>query len=39
MVVDPDARWKCAICGKWHVVPSLARDCEKKHEKENQWST
>jgi hypothetical protein len=23
--------WKCNWCGKHHVVPSLARDCEDKH--------
>ena len=26
--------WKCATCGHHHVVPGLARDCERKHEED-----
>lgn len=25
---------KCGYCGTHHVVPSLARICEKRHEEE-----
>lgn len=24
--------WRCAVCGRTYPVPSLARDCERKHE-------
>lgn len=24
--------WRCAVCGEWFVIPSLARDHEAKHE-------
>lgn len=24
--------WRCAICHRTYVVPSMARDCEKRHE-------
>ena len=27
--------WKCRRCGAEKVVPSLARECEKKHEQED----
>ncbi len=23
--------WRCAICHRTYVVPSMARDCEKRH--------
>jgi len=26
-----DDAWKCKVCGKFYVVTSLARECEKKH--------
>ncbi len=29
-----DAHWICAVCGDVKVVPSLARDCEAKHEQQ-----
>lgn len=25
---------QCATCGRIHYVPSLARDCETRHQKE-----
>lgn len=28
--------WACRHCGRHFVVQSLARDCERKHEKEDQ---
>lgn len=31
---EHDQQWICVICNTWHVVPSFARDCEKKHELE-----
>ena len=30
---ERDAQWICADCGAIYVVPSLARDCEAKHER------
>ena len=27
-------RWTCQECGTVYVVPTLARDCEKKHVRE-----
>ena len=29
-----DAHWVCQVCGDVKVVPSLARDCEAKHEQQ-----
>lgn len=26
-----DEQYRCAVCGQWHVVPGLARQCEAKH--------
>lgn len=25
-------RWTCGYCSRTYVVPSLARDCETRHE-------
>ena len=27
-----DDQWTCGYCGSTYVVPSLARDCETRHE-------
>lgn len=27
--------WVCALCKTRYVVPSLARDCERRHESED----
>lgn len=31
MSADP---YRCAVCGTPYVVPSLARDCETRHEED-----
>lgn len=31
---ERDALWTCQTCGRRWVVPSLARDCETRHERE-----
>ena len=31
--------WVCGECGKEHPVPSLARACESRHERERQAQT
>jgi hypothetical protein len=30
---ERDAPYRCAFCGRWHVVPGLARDCEARDAK------
>jgi len=34
-MADPSL-WLCQVCEKPYPVPVLARDCEKKHEREEQ---
>lgn len=33
---EHDAQWICGYCRQTWVVPSLARQCESKHEEEEQ---
>lgn len=28
--------WVCAVCGARYVIRPLARDCEKRHEREGE---
>ena len=30
----PVSAWTCKHCGRRHEVPSLARQCEQRHEEE-----
>lgn len=30
--VNDTDRWTCSICGQTYPVPTLARDCEAKHQ-------
>jgi hypothetical protein len=30
----PPEIYRCAVCGEPQVIPSLARDCEARHERE-----
>lgn len=32
MIADRADEWVCGYCGRFFVVPSLARDCERKHD-------
>lgn len=36
MTGDRADDWVCGYCGKFYVVPSLARDCERKHEQQEE---
>lgn len=31
---ERDALWTCNVCRRWHVIPDLARHCERSHHPE-----
>jgi len=36
MTEDP---WRCRLCGIAYPVPSMARDCERRHETDDDQET
>ena len=36
MIHDP---WRCRVCGTHHPIQPLARDCERRHETDDDQET